>query len=507
MICKVLSGDILGIDAFGITVEADVSGGLPGFYMVGLPSSEVREAKERVERAIVNSGFDFPARKITINLSPAYVRKQGSGLDLPIAVAVLTAIGTIKEDAVSDKMFIGELSLDGSITRVKGVLPIAAFSQSIGIKTLVVPEANVFEGAAVRGIRIHGASSLRSLVYELNTNVCKDVEHMDLEYKLDSAYKESGLDFRDVVGQESAKRATMVAVSGFHNLLYIGPPGAGKSMMAQRIPSILDRMTPSECLEVSKIYSIAGLLKDDQLVYDRPFRAPNQSITDAALLGGGSNPRPGEITLAHKGVLFLDELTEFRKNTIDELRVPLENKKIVINRSRNNVEFPCDFMLVGASNPCKCGYFPDRRYCSCNEADVQRYLSKIKGPILDRIDICVGISKVESQSFNSVSGSMSSADMRALVRKARDIQLTRFKGSDIRFNSQMTKSMADSFCSLDSDAEAVLKKAYDSLNMTARGWYKILKVSRTIADIEGAENILKSHVLEAVSYRNTFINS
>ena len=507
MICKVRSSDVCGIDAYEICVEADVSGGLPGFYMVGLPSSEVREAKERVERAIVNSGFEFPARKITINLSPAYLKKQGSGLDLPIAVAVLAAIGTINPTSLDGRMFVGELSLDGSINKVKGILPIAAFAREKGVKCLVVPGGNAFEGAAVEGIAIHGTTCLKTLVQELNKNVVRDVDHMDIQKELDTAYSMSNLDYGDVVGQESAKMATLTAVSGFHNLMYVGPPGSGKSMMARRIPTILNKMTPTECLEVSKIYSIAGLLPGNKLILERPFRCPNQSVTDAALLGGSANPRPGEVTLAHKGVLFLDELTEFRKNTIDELRLPLEDKRIVINRSRGSVEFPCDFMLVAATNPCKCGFYPDRRYCRCNEADVARYLSKIKGPVLDRIDICIGVSKVEAKNLGFQGDVLTSAQMREMSMNAQKIQSRRFKGLGINFNSQMTKQMADRFCTLDSDARNTLTKAYERMNMTARGWYKILKVSRTIADLEGEENILKKHVLTAIGYRNSFINN
>ncbi len=506
MICKVYSADLCGVDAFKICVEADVSGGLPGFYMVGLPSSEVREAKERVERAVINSGFDFPSRKITINLSPAYLRKQGSGLDLPIALAVLAACGSVRTDVLNNTLFVGELSLDGTVNKIRGVLPIAAFARSCGFERIVVPQGNVIEGGAVNDIIVHGASNLKDLVGELNKNIVKDVEHLDLNLSIKKAESACDLDYSDVVGQENAKKATLTAVSGFHNLLYIGPPGAGKSMMAQRIPSIFDHMSESECLEISKIYSIAGLLQDDAPILTRPFRAPHQSITDTALLGGMSNPRPGEITLAHKGVLFLDELAEFKKNTIDKLRVPLEEKKIVITRAGARAVFPCDFMLVAATNPCKCGYYPDRRYCKCNEIEVARYLAKLKGPILDRIDICVGIDKVDSDSLQNTSAGMSSAQMRQKTETARAMQRERFKDCGIFFNSQMNKKQADLFCKLKGDALEILKKAYEKYNMTARGWYKILKVSRTIADTCGMGDITKEHVLEAISYRNNFLN-
>lgn len=506
MICKVYSADICGIDAFQICVEADVSAGLPGFNMVGLPSSEVREARERVERAIVNSGFDFPARRITINLSPANLRKQGSGFDLPIAVAILAAAGTISEQALQGRMFSGELSLDGTVNPVNGILPIAVFAKSMGFKGLIVPKQNTFEGAAVEGIQIHGATSLSTLVRELNTGRLTDIEHMDLDEALENAFHDSTLDFRDVCGQEAAKKATMVAAAGFHNLLYIGHPGAGKSMMAQRIPTVFDRLSREECLEISKIYSIAGLLKDDSLVLTRPFRAPHQSITDSALLGGLANPKPGEITLAHKGVLFLDELAEFKKATINELRVPLEEKKIIISRAYRQVEFPCDFMLVAATNPCRCGYYPDRRYCTCNETEVAHYLGKIKGPVLDRIDICTGVERVEPGHLGELKEGMSSADMRNLIMSAREVQDRRFSGMGIRFNSQMGKNEIDRFCVLDSECMKVLSKAYEKLHMTARGWHKILKVARTIADLDTSDDICREHLLEAISYRNSYLN-
>lgn len=507
MICKTFSAGICGIDAYRTCVEADVSAGLPAFTMVGLPSSEVREAKERVERAIVNSGFEFPSRRITINLSPANLKKQGSGLDLPIAVAILAAMEEVSEKSIENLLFLGELSLDGRINPVKGVLPVAAFARDQRIKGLVIPRANVFEGAVIDGVDIYAADDLKTLIHQLNKGLLEKAEHIDLDKALSESYSHAGADFLDVVGQEKAKRATAIAAAGFHNILYIGPPGAGKSMTAERIPTIFNRMTKEECLEVSKIYSIAGLLKNDSLVLSRPFRAPHQSITEQALLGGTGNPKPGEVTLAHKGILFLDELTEFKRSVIDGLRTPIEEKKVIISRAAGRAEFPSDFMLVAATNPCKCGYYPDRRYCRCDEADVIRYLSKIKGPVLDRIDICVGIQKVESACFKERGEGLSSADMREMVEKARRVQSERFKELPINFNSQMSKPMVDQVCQIDMESMLLMRKAYDRFNMTARGWYRILKVSRTIADMEGEEKILKKHILEAISYRNSFVNN
>lgn len=506
MICKVISAGICGIDAYEICVEADVAGGLPSFKIVGLPSSEVKESKERVERAIVNSGFDFPSRRITINLSPANIRKQGSGLDLPIAVSILAASGMIHPDALENKIFVGELSLDGQVNPVRGVLPVAIMADEKKVETLVVPETNAFEGAVIDGVKMHGVKNLRELVSDLNHFRIKDVEHVRLENMLERTYSEDIPDYSDIAGQEKAKRATMIAVAGFHNILYVGPPGAGKSMMAQRIPGILNCMTKSECLEVSKIYSISGLLKDDSLVLTRPFRNPNQGVSSAALLGGSNNPRPGEITLAHKGVLFLDELTEFKKDILNELRIPLEDRKVLISRVNASVEFPCDFMLVAATNPCRCGYYPDRRYCNCDEADVARYLSHIKGPLLDRVDICVGVNRIEADCLSNHQTGLSSSDMREKIRKAQEMQKERFKEENIIFNSQMSKKMTDKYCQLDIQSLDALKRAYEKFNMTARGWYKIIKVARTIADIDGSADIKKSHVLEAIGYRNSYIS-
>lgn len=505
MFCEVLSAGISGISAYSVTVECDVSGGLPAFNMVGLLSSEVREARERVLRAIANSGFDLPARKITVNLSPANIRKQGSGFDLPIAIGILMALGAIKPEAVKGRMFIGELSLDGKINRVNGVLPITIMAAKEGVKEIIVPRANVFEGQAEEKIRVYGALSLSSLTEELNTGFKEEEKHIDVEALLEDPEKTRMLDFKEVAGQSRAKRATVVAASGFHNLLYVGPPGSGKSMMAQRIPSILDPMTPEECLEVSAIYSVMGLLKKDSLNLTRPYRAPHHSISGAALYGSVKNMTPGEMTLAHRGVLFLDEIGEFNRDVIERLREPLENKEVVITGINGSVKLPADFMLVCATNPCKCGYYPDRRYCTCSEAEVARYIGKIKGPILDRIDICVAVNKVQIRDLYNKEENLSSAEMRKQVAAARAIQKERFKGLSINFNSQMTKKETDRFCSLSSKNRAILDRAYEKYNLSARGYVKILKTARTIADLEGSSEIKSEHLLEAIGYRNTYL--
>lgn len=505
MFTSVLSADIEGISAVKVYVEADVSGGLPEFRMVGLLSSEVREAKDRVIRAITNSGLELPSRKITINISPANIRKKGTGFDLPIAVAVLGGLGIIDPDKLHDKMITGELSLDGTINKINGILPMALLARDEKIDTLIIPRENSFEGQAVSGVKICGVSNLKELVDAVNKDKMEYIESIDLGKLIINAFEKSDMDYSDVRGQEKAKRATMIAVAGFHNLLYIGPPGSGKSMMASRIPSIINMMSVEECLEVSKIYSVIGQLKDNMLILNRPFRDPHHSITGPALIGGMSPPKPGEITLAHKGVLFLDEIAEFKKNTIEQLRQPLENKNIVISRARERIEYPADFMLVLAMNPCKCGYYPDKNLCKCAQSDVDRYLGKVRGPILDRVDICVGTSKLDLNDLSFKTETISSGEMREIVLKAQDIQKARFKNNDINFNSQMRKKEFEKFCRLDDKGQRILKKAFDKFNMTARGYYKVLKVSRTIADIEGEENILEKHILEAIGYRNDLI--
>ena len=506
MYCKVLSACLQGISAIPISVEVDVAGGLPSFNMVGLPSSEIREARDRVERAIVNSGIDFPARRITVNLSPAGIKKQGSGFDLPIAVGILTACGIIKEEALKDRMFIGELGLDGKICRVRGVLPVSILAKQLKQKCVVVPAACAFEGSAVDGITVHSASDLGTLIHELNTGENKDITHIDLDELLENAYENSLLDYKDVNGQEKAKRATMIAVAGFHNLLYVGPPGAGKSMMAQRIPTIFGKMTKDECLEVSAIYSVAGLLKEDSLILERPFRNPHQTITRAALMGGSAPPHPGEITLAHRGVLFLDELSEFSRSVVEDLRVPLEKKEVSVDRASGKAVFPCDMMFVAATNPCRCGFYPDRKFCHCTDADVQKYLEKIKGPVLDRIDICVGITRVEIKDLYRKKSSTSSAEMREKVQRAQEIQKERFRNMKARFNSDMSSKEIEKLCTAEKSSMDLLKNAYEKLNMTVRGYHKILKVARTIADVEGSDVIQDSHMLEAIGYRNSFIS-
>ncbi len=505
MFCRVFGADLCGIEPRIISVEADISDGLPAFNMVGLPSSEVKEAKERVCRAIVNSGIEIPPKKIVINLSPAYIRKSGAGLDLPIAMAMLGAMERLDKEKVEDTMFIGELGLDGSIGYVRGVLPMAMAARDNNLKKLIIPSDNAFEGRYVSGITIYGADSLAGLVDGIAANSLRFIDKTDVASMLKEHISKGGPDFDDVKGQDAAKRATMIAVAGFHNLLYIGPPGSGKSLMASRIPTVLNPMSVDECLEVSKIYSAAGYLKHDTLIFDRPFRAPHHTITPQALVGGSSNPRPGEVTLAHRGVLFLDEAPEFQNRTIETLRQPLENKEIMINRVNYRARFPADFMLVMAMNPCKCGYYPDRKYCMCKESDVRKYVEKIKGPVLDRIDICISVPKITIGDIEGSAPSISSKYIKEGIRRAHCKQAERFEGTGINFNSEMKNKQIEMYCVLEPEVKALLDKAYDKYNMSARGYYKVLKVARTIADIDGAEIIEKKHLLEALGYRNNLI--
>ena len=505
MFCRVFCADILGIQARCVCVEADVSGGLPGFYMVGLPSSEVKEAKERVLRAISNTGIDLPPCKITINLSPANVRKNGSGFDLPIALAILGALGVLNPAHLKNAMILGELSLDGQINAVRGVLPVAFLAKEQGFAELIVPEKNRKEGAAVPGLKVYGASDLKTLLTRIADPQKEYEPGGNLEEYLAGHLLDYPVDFAEVKGQEVAKRATMVAVAGFHHLLYVGPPGSGKSMLAQRIPTILNPLTADECMELSRIYSVAGLLGEEPLMTHRPFRAPHHTITAAALAGGYQIPRPGEISLAHKGVLFLDEAAEFKQETLETLRTPLETKQMVITRSSVQTVFPADFMLVMAMNPCKCGYYPDRNLCCCTEADVRRYFGKIKGPILDRIDVCIGTKKVDIRDLKEEGKPLSSKEMRRQIVLAQKRQQERFAQEGILFNAQMGPKEIEKYCRLDPGAEALLDKAFHTCYMSARGYHKSLKVARTIADLAGEEDIRKEHIMEALSYRNAFV--
>lgn len=502
MFSKVYSGGLLGIEGYVVQAEADVSNGLPGFHMVGYLSSEVKEAEERVRTALKNAGFRLPAMKVTVNLSPANVRKEGTACDLSVAVAVLAAYGIIEPSVLEYTAFLGELGLDGSVKPVRGVLSMVLAMRQAGLKRCFLAGENVREGLAVQQIGIARAGNLKSLVEMLN---CPELikEESPLDYPEDGAEAAYPVDFDEVTGQRLVRRATEVAVAGRHNLLYIGPPGSGKSMIARRIPTIMPELSREEQLEVSKVYSICGLLPPGKaLMKARPFRAPHHTISAQALTGGGRRPRPGEISLASRGVLFLDELPEFQKRTLEILRQPMEERRVTVARVSGTYEFPAHFMLAAAMNPCPCGYFPDRNRCSCTQQQVRRYLGQISRPLLDRIDICVEAAPVAYRDIREDGENEPSSAIRSRIEAARQIQKKRFQGNRIYFNSEMENRDIRRFCRLGPQDEVFLQEVFKRMGLSARGCHKILRVARTIADLSGDESIKREHLSEAVGYRD-----
>lgn len=504
MLCSVFSSVLHGLDAMIINVEADISNGLPSFDMVGCLGSEVREAKERVRTAIRNSGFVLPPSKITINISPADIRKVGGGYDLSIAIALLGAIGIVPKDALTDTMFLGELALNGEVREVKGVLPSTIKAKEVGITKCFVPKQNVKEGAVVGGIKIIGITNLKMLVDILNNPLLEEPELVNTNNLFENEKNDyfSNGDFQDIIGQAGVKRAAEIAATGMHNLLIIGPPGSGKTMISRRIPTILPKLTLEESLEITSIYSVAGQ-NVDGLITTRPFRSPHHTTSPTAMSGGGVNPKPGEISLAHKGVLFLDEFAEFKTATIETLRQPLEDRNILISRVKGNYNFPADIMLVAAMNPCKCGYYPDRLKCSCTPNDINKYYNRISGPIMDRIDICVEAPKIEVSDLRKNSkNSESSSDIRKRVEKAVAIQKERYKGTSYNFNSQIKSKDIDKYCKMDKEAMTFLDNVFEKLDLSARAYYKIIRVARTIADLDNSDTININHISEAACYRS-----
>ena len=505
MLSKIYSRALRGIDGFPVSVETDISNGMPAFDIVGLPDTAVKEAKERVRSAIKNTGFKFPAKHIVINLAPASQRKEGSGYDLPMALSILTATEQLQvgDDYLEKCAFFGELSLDGSVNSINGILPMVISAYRQGITDMFVPAENAGEAAVIEGVNVYPVESLKSLC----DHFC-DIKRMEKrtvdvqEFFRRSA--ESILDFCDVKGQENVKRALEIAAAGNHNVLLIGSPGTGKTMLAQRMPSILPDLTFDEALEVTKIHSISGLLsKEEPLILKRPFRSPHHTISPQGLSGGGAVPKPGELSLAHNGILFLDELPEFRRDSLESLRQPLEDGIVTISRVSGTLTYPCNIMLISSMNPCKCGYLGDpRRQCTCTPQQINRYRSKISGPLLDRIDIQVEVSNVDYDDLSSIEKGEKSEEIKKRVNAARKVQLERYEGMNIYSNSQLDAGMLQKYCVLGDEENAILRAAFDNLGLSARAHSRILKVARTIADLEGSENIRAEHIAEAIQYRS-----
>lgn len=507
MYSTVITGALQGVSAYPVSVEVDISPGLPTLNLVGSLSQEVREAKERVGVALRNTGFHLPPGRITVNLSPANRRKDGTAFDLPIAVGLLAAMNQIPGKRLENTMFLGELGLDGEIKGVPGVLPIVREAALRGVRQCIVPAANVMEGALIADITVRGAASLQELsafllLEEEEGEKLLPAMQLDAMQLFQEKAAERIPDFSEVNGQETAKRGAEIAAAGFHNLLMVGPPGAGKSMIAKRIPGILPPLTLEESLEVTSVFSVAGLLKEGEaMVTKRPFKNPHHSITQAALVGGSTIPRPGMISLAHRGVLFLDELPEFQRVALDSLRQPMEEHEIHIARVNGTVTYPSDFMLVCAMNPCPCGFYPDANRCRCTEPQVRRYMGKVSGPILDRVDLCVELQAVDIESLKSSKKSENSETIRKRIIRARERQKERFYDTKYRFNGDIEAADMESYCRLGMKEQQYMEQLYRSLNLSARAYHRILKVARTIADLAETPEIGTEHLLEASFYR------